>query len=731
MIKYNKIENRNRKTVIKFNKIENNGIFTGDFKSFEKNNVIEFHHNKEIALIYGPNGTGKTSLIKVLSDEKGTKVEFEYEGTTYTSGKDVFHIINDQNNRHIIKGKTKDFFLGDDIRREFELQEIIASGRTKLIDTIITTLKSYGISAANSPLIDLISESDISIVLKDIANNKSKGGKFTTDELIEKLLAIKPVEIPEYDNAKLQFLQNDIPDKNSVIQKIYDLSAKTLTSNPYVHQIEENTEAIKILNRFHKDQCIVCDKTDIDWKTLLSVKTANRATVIETLSDEIKTLIEKIIDFVPATDPFEIKARLIDAISNGDNRRILELLSEIDAYKVFYSCIVLKALADVLHDSELPNQLSEYKKLIEEKPEITEEDMIYIEEIISNSMNKKLTLERDEKKNLRIYLSDREFLGKTRGELPLSTGEQNFLSLTFEFLKAKNSPCPIVVIDDPISSFDSIYKNKVVYAIVKMLTQKKRIILTHNIDLLRLLESQFSYCYNLYLLNNTDSEENGFIALNRNEQEMMIDLEKLLSTFRMSIFPHIQNAELFLISMIPFMRGYAHIIDDPTVYNDLTQLMHGYMTEKKDIAKIYKSLFGTDGGVLPTSYEIAVSDILDRTVDSGHILDHNQFPLLDKTLRHSFSYLYLRLLVEKALVIKFGIDTNKKRQLGEIISASFSNERDITQIRNRIRLTSKKTLINEFNHFEGNLSIFQPAIDITDQALGKERTDIVTFVNSL
>jgi hypothetical protein len=288
-----------------------------------------------------------------------------------------------------------------------------------------------------------------------------------------------------------------------------------------------------------------------------------------------------------------------------------------------------------------------------------------------------------------------------------------------------------VVIDDPISSFDSIYKNKVVYAIVKMLNHKKRIVLTHNTDMLRLLESQYSYCYKLYLLNNTDGEENGFIALNRKEQEMMINLEKLLSAFRNSIFPHIQNAELFLISMIPFMRGFANIINHTATYNDLTQLMHGYMTDKVDISKIYTSLFGTDGGVLPASYEISISDILSKTVDSGHILDHTEYPLLDKTLRHSFTYLYLRLLVEKALVKKFGIDTTKKRQLGEIISTSFPDENDVAQMRIRMRLTAKKTLINEFNHFEGNLSIFQPAIDITDQALGKERTDIVTFVNSL
>lgn len=115
-------------------------------------------------------------------------------------------------------------------------------------------------------------------------------------------------------------------------------------------------------------------------------------------------------------------------------------------------------------------------------------------------MSKRLSVERDEKRRLRIRLSNQEFLGLPRDELPLSTGEQNFLSLTFEFLKAKNSAAPIVVIDDPVSSFDSIYKNKVVYAIVRILHHKKRIVLTHNTDLIRLLDGQYKHCFKLYLL---------------------------------------------------------------------------------------------------------------------------------------------------------------------------------------------------------------------------------------
>jgi len=49
----------------------------------------------------------------------------------------------------------------------------------------------------------------------------------------------------------------------------------------------------------------------------------------------------------------------------------------------------------------------------------------------------------------------------------------------------------------------------------------------------------------------------------------------------------------------------------------------------------------------------------------------------------------------------------------------------------RVKLTSKKTLINEFNHFEGNLSIFQPAIDITDTALAKEKAEILLLVERI
>ncbi len=715
-----------------FKKIESGDIFTRDFSPLTRNNEIVFPNSEEIVVVYGPNGAGKTSLIKVLSDAKDTKVEFSLDNTEHQVGRSIFHIINDQNNRNIISGETRDFFLGDNIRHEFELLDQVTEERNSVISSIVSLIKNnFGISAANSPLIDLISKPNLSAFIKDCANSKSKGNKYTTDALVTLLCSLEYHSISEYSPEKLTFVQNDWANKRSIIKQMELLAGSEITPNVHVHEIEENTEAIGILSRFHKNKCIVCDNDDIDWEALLESKTANRQATLDALEDKVKAAIEKTIPLVPTSDPFGIKPCLLNAISSGNIEPLTALVRELSAYKSLYSTLVENGIVDIVNGNGLIDHYSEYQRIISERPDIANEDYLYIKEIISNSMSKPLTIERDENKRLRIYLSNQEFLGKSRDELPLSTGEQNFLSLTFEFLKAKNSMCPIVIIDDPVSSFDSIYKNKVAYAIVKMLHHKKRIVLTHNTDLIRLLDGQYKHCFKLYLLNNTDGEVNGFIPLKSNEQEMLISLEKLLGAFRGNVPRYVVNPELFLIAMIPFMRGYANIICNRSLFESLTQVMHGYKTEKVDIAKAYSELFGNHTDYLPSNYEVSVTDILSKTVDGVHLIDTERFPLLDRTLRHSFVYLFLRLMVEKNLVERFGIDTTRHEQLGQIISAAYPDENDVDQIRNRIRLTSKKTLINEFNHFEGNLSIFQPAIDITDQALGKERTDLVTFISSL
>lgn len=719
-----------------FEKIENEDIFVSDYKKFIRNNEIDF--SKEgISVIYGPNGTGKTSLVKVLSSEKGTKVKYTYDGKEYTDGSQFF-VINDQNNRNIIQGETKDFLLGDDIKKEFELQEYIANEYNRLCTESISILKSnYSVSSSSSKSIDCFSEwTSIQNIIKDLMNNRSKGSKTGVDTYISELEKHTQITIPDYEQAKLDYIISDLSEKNPLIIEIETIDTSKLANNSHIKEIEENTEAIKILSRFsYKDQCIVCDSNGIDSENLLNKKSKNKEEIIKTLDAKTKKIVEKIIANISEKDPFRIKDIMLDAIETGNLSDVLLLKESIKEYKNIFANKVIKELVQLYKSSDIKIKNEEYQKLINQKPEITEEDFLYIEQIISNNMSKKLQIIRDDKKNIKIVLENKDFLGINREELPLSSGEQNFLSLTFEFLKAKNSDKPIIILDDPISSFDSIYKNKIAYAIVKILQNKKRVILTHNVDLLRLLDGQFKKCFKLFLFNNTENEENGFIALNSDERDMLINLDELLKTFREKIYEHIEDVELFLISLIPFMRGYSTIINDNDIKENLTQLMHGYKTNTVDIAECYIKLFGNKNNIIPNNYKVNVDDILNKTVDGKEIVDKEKYPLLNRTLIHSFTYLFLRLLIEKKLVLKYNIDTESKsgaRQLGQIISKAFpENSKNSEDIKNRVFLTTKKTLLNEFNHFEGNMSIFQPAIDITDHMLGKEKTDILAFVNSL
>ena len=717
-------------------KIENEDIFVSDYKNLIKNNEIDFSR-EGISVIYGPNGTGKTSLVKALSSEKGTKVKYTYGGNEYTDGSQFF-VINDQNNRNIIKGETKDFLLGDDIKKEFELQEYIENEYNRLCTESISILKvNYSVSSSSSKSIDCFSEwVNIQNIIKDLMNNRSKGSKTGVDTYISEFEKHSQITTPDYEQDKLDYIISDLSEKNPLIIEIETIDTDKLSNNPHIKEIEENTEAIKILSRFgYKDQCIVCDSDGIDSENLLSKKSKNKEDIIKTLDVKTKKIVEKIIANVSEKDPFRIKDIMLGAIETGNLSDVLLLKKSIKEYKNIFANKAIKELVQLYKASDIKIKNEEYQKMINQKPDITEEDFLYIEQIISNNMSKKLQIIRDDRKNIKIVLENKDFLGINREELPLSSGEQNFLSLTFEFLKAKNSDKPIIILDDPISSFDSIYKNKIAYAIVKILQNKKRIILTHNVDLLRLLDGQFKKCFRLFLFNNTENEENGFIALNSDERDMLINLDELLKTFREKIYEHIKDVELFLISLIPFMRGYSTIINDKTIKENLTQLMHGYKTGTVDIAECYIKLFGNMNNIIPNNYKVNVDDILSKTLDGKEIVNKDKYPLLNRTLVHSFTYLFLRLLIEKKLVSKYNIDTESKsgaKQLGQIISKAFpENSKNSDDIKNRVFLTTKKTLLNEFNHFEGNMSIFQPAIDITDHMLGKEKTDILAFINKL
>lgn len=714
-----------------FKKIQRFDIFESDFNQLSSNNTFDFDSNR-VVVVYGPNGSGKSSLAAVLSNEDGEgEYSLSIDGKSFTNEQETqFHVINDQNGRNIISGKTEDFILGDNIKREYALKRSIESQFETLFRTKLSgdLKQQFGISTKTSPFGELIKVEKLKEIVSDLANQKSKGDNLDRKDFLKTVSGLVVEPVPDHDIQKYLFFINDYKGKASAIKGILELKLSMLKAEPQYLKIDESDSAIGVLTKFdYTDDCVVCDTPNIDRVGLIAKKQKQQETAKSSLSDFTKKILEEIITSIVGEDPFKIREILLEAIKTGKTEPVKELIRDIGFYQQIYSTKISNFFVESLGATSLREESTEYEKLTGGKPEFENEDIIFIEKFLNDCLDRKIELKRDEDNNLRLLLGDQEFLEQERESLSLSNGEQNFLSLSFELLKAKKVANELIVLDDPISSFDSIYKNKIAYAILKFLEDKRSIVLTHNTDLIKLLEHQKQGSFNLYILNNTAGEVNGFIPLTGKEVEILIYIPKFINLLRGPIADEISNERLFAYALVPFMRGYCQMINHVQYKEELTKLMHGYENQPVNITKIYNDLFGP---VLKKTHNVTAQDLLGESVQNISILRNDNYPLLNRTLIHSLTYLYLRMSVERALVQKYNIRTDKFYKLTQIISESFRGS-GRPEIENRMFFLSRKTLLNEFNHFEMDMNIFQPAIDITNATLKKEYADISSRIGTL
>jgi ABC-type Mn2+/Zn2+ transport system ATPase subunit len=711
-------------------KLKRENIFCNEFENLTENNEVNFSRNN-IAVIYGPNGTGKTSLARVLEQENNSEYTIQLNDRTYTEQEGPFvHIIHDQNGRNIIEGSTEDFILGDNIKKEYELKRTLDMGFDSLYSNLINLLKTkYGISTKSAHFLNFITDDSLKGYISDLANNKQKGKNISKDDFLHFFSSKSLTELDNsFDEEKFSFFVEDLKSKTSCLKALEQIPISSFCKENEYEKIEQTDDAVQILEKYPDiHNCIVCD-TQIDYDGLLTKKKEQNQHVHETLSQNSKDIIEKVISIVPTTDKFDIKQILVAVFTTGNLDELKALLSEVNLYKNYYNALIENAFIENVKGSGLLDVYAEYSKIVSGKLEFEDEDVLFIEKFLNSCLERKISLSRDENKNIHLLLGNEEFLNQQRTDLMLSNGEQNFLSLSFELLKAKKVDKELIVLDDPISSFDSIYKNKIAYAIIKFLNTKKSLVLTHNTDLIKLLEHQAKDCFTLYYMNNTIGETNGFLHINKNEIKILLYIPDLINLFRDGIEQEIIDEKAFLISVIPFIRGYCLLTNDNTHKEKLTKLMHGYESESEELSEIYNTVFSTS--IIKNKYTISANDILNYDIDNLKIIKKDNYPLLSKTLLHSFTYLYLRMSVEKKLVDKFSINTKKHDMLSSIIYHSFHSDTK-ENIENRIFFLSKKTLLNEFNHFEMDMNIFQPAIDITNLALAKEKKEILAKLESL
>ena len=731
-----------------FKSIKNESIFGSDFENLsESQGTIEFKHMHTpggLAVVYAPNGTGKSSFTRVVSSEKSTaNISFLAEdetGNSITPENGAFHTIKDQINRNVIGGKETDYLVGAQIRREYELRDSINSDYSNAINMLVGVYKNeFKVSKVGDLLLNHIPELEgesfqkAYLFVKSIVNSRSRGKDINQNEFVEFIRneSNRPI-ILDYDEEKRLWLIRDINENNSIVKQIMNIEFSNAISNNEILQIERHDTAIGVLRQYsHLDTCVVCDNQDFNGEELLARKEADRVRIYENLDEKTREILDLIIEEkrLVGDDPFEIKNIINDFLSNGNCDIVEELKSEIRVYLDLLAKELVEKLFHSFDNTEFFTHYDEYQSLIQTQPTLDSEELLFIEDVINENIGKDITIERDEEsKNYKLKLGNKDLLETDRSNMELSSGEQNFISLAFELLLARHSNKEYVVLDDPISSFDSIYKNKIAFCIIKFLEGKKQIVLTHNTDLIRLLDVQLNNCFNLYILNNSENGTNGFIPVSDKEKKLLINLHELVKFFQNKnneLESAIINRRFFLMSMIPFMRGYAHIsLDDDDDFGTLSNIMHGYLHGSVNAALMYKKFFGYDFG---ESEEVSTDDIINIDCEQICILNENEFPLLANTLKQTLIYYHLRMVVEKQLVDYFSLNV-RDETLSQIICKAFycqDNDPDF-EIKRRFRVffTSRKTLLNEFNHFEGNMNIFQPAIDITYPALQKEINDI-------
>lgn len=717
---------------IVFNKLKVENRFDISFENWLENNKIVFS-NEGFIDIYAPNGVGKSSLAKALSKQIKSEYEFEYDGKKYTekSKESPILVIDDFFFRNIAtrdNEKLSDYILGSQISKELELKEKIEKSTRNIKDEMISFIKQeYNIKSKDSCLTLYLKNDSLSKLINSIANVRDKGKSYLAKDLIELGPNLVMNEKKEIDINKFNFVKENIGGNDSIIKSIIEFSIINIKYIKGFNKLDINNDAINILNK-HKGitTCIFEDTHTLpnDIKEKLE---NNKNLIMEQLNDNQKKIVNEIFEL--KDDPINIKEIFNMSFELGDSSKITELIEEIKAIVFQLENEIIEKYIKLVNDFGIKKDYDEYVKMIEKKIELSEEDEMLLEDIIKNCINKEVKLVRDENKNIIFTIENNNIIGKSRQELPLSTGEQNFISLYFELLSAKNSDKEIIIIDDPISSFDSIYKNKIIYSIIKVLALKKKvIILTHNINTIKLMHHQYKNCFNLYLLINENNGENGFIKINRKLQsndklqdmDFMLEIKNVISLFsEADLNVDIKEKEQFLLSLIPFMRSYSNLlIEDDDTYKFLCKLMHGYENDKVDINEKFNKLFKVD--LLKRKYEIGVEDILKIDI-ADEIIDKIQYPILNRTLYHNLNYLKLRLLVENTL---YNIDKTKMNwsdnpTLHNVIEKYLKNNKEIKN-----KLLSKKTLLNEFNHFEYDMCLFMPSLDISDSKLKEESQDI-------
>ncbi|MBX9034601.1 AAA family ATPase [Gordonibacter massiliensis (ex Traore et al. 2017)] len=718
------------------------GRLPNGFRHMEELNELEFSRQGNV-VVYAPNGSGKSTIANALCGTLGRSVYCDGEvfGRRFSSSDDgaEFYLIKDQEGRNVAElPEGRALLLGDNVAREMELDHALSNGLSTLRKAFKDELAKIGLSSKSSALATKLKEIDGEL---GEAIDLVFGKTATRDnffDFMDRICAEWQYKDPFKDVGRIKGHQT----RTCLANKESGAAYKTIASWKSKSPTERVKEAgnlplfekeAELLMQFKPEglECPMCGAEWEGWNNVYCNLILKASSIKDSLSDKQR----EAVNAISQSHPGLYRACSI-YLERGDLASLEKELRVMQQDLCDAAQFAKHAISEVARSSEYIEVWREYRE-IQGKIGFDDamEDIELMKEVASSYLGKQLDV-RIMGGNLKIELAEAELPSHPQ-EFPLSTGEKNFLSLLLDLVRAKRSNASCIVIDDPVSSFDSIYKNRIAYLLLDMLKDKKVMMLTHNLEFVRLLHEQHQDCFNLYMLAASDNGPNGFQRVDHNEMAILLYADKLPKLLSKGPKLGVEDSEPFLIALIPYIRSWANLTGKTEAYEQCCSLMHCRNQDDSsvELTSLYQEVFEIES----TDFsEVCVSSASLAIRELGELpesfVDKERYPLLNKTLAHNFAFYLLRLKVEHALLSyapEAEASLPRKPKLYNYVSACLCNGEDETERKWRRKILSKKTLLNSFSHFEWNVNVFQPAIDISDETLANETRDVLAMVEEI
>lgn len=446
-------------------------------------NYIEFDDdfnielNQKSKIIFGYNGIGKSSIYKYLKNKYNEYDYLEYEDT-----KESF-----------LKNK-KEVVIGARIQTITKLKNEIE--QLKQNNDVEGILKKY----------DYNSQAKAKKVSNELANiQKTKG--------IEQI-TLEKTKLDYVSNILYEEIKKDFFDNYKAIKEIANIKDEMeLLKNVYMDQAYQ-----ALINSIddHETTCPACNTKGIhNLKEIFNQKKKIYEECNKSLFGNFK--------FSNNIEKEKQIEKLIKLAKDFDGKEIAELI-----------------ICDV--NNERRSNIIENLKQIEEKNKEIEK--------MQEKLQKYYTNIKKEEKDIKLYFENRFDIEKLefddnenkiivtfkRNVDTYSEGEIHLIILLFKLYEFKINDSDILIIDDPLTSYDLINQYKTLFEIVNTASAEKKILIfTHNIEMINIINSQdsgtFRYQYiekylNKLYLKNIDMNATGSILSLNNLLDL--DSEKYL-----------------------------------------------------------------------------------------------------------------------------------------------------------------------------------------------------------